>query len=85
MNDTAEVTNLGTVNVSAIKESLPELRALRQAKIDAAESFSDAAKGAAEKAGCRPDVLKAYVTALVKDKEQDFAEKCGQMDMLAEL
>ena len=76
------LSNSGIHNLKPVRDSIGELRALCQRKIDAQESFNDACKAVADKAGLRGPVLAQYVTALVKDKEDEYHEKATQLGLL---
>lgn len=59
-----------------------ELRALCQRKIDAAEAFADAVKAVAEKVNIKPAVLSRYITALVRDKAEQYEAEAKQLALL---
>lgn len=89
MANTATVTNLdtpaeGVHRIQVVQERIHELRGLCQVKLDAAESYSDAIKAVAEKAGIHHAALAAYVNAVVRGKEKERHEKAKQLDLLFE-
>ncbi len=61
-----------------------ELRALCQRKIDAAESYRDAIKAVAEKANIKPTALSRYITAMVRDKAEDYEAEEERLSLLFE-
>src|SRR3990167_5063312 len=71
------------INLHELSESaMGNLRALCQAKIDAAESFTDACEAVADKANLQPAALSAYVNAVVRDKIEKAEEKASQLALL---
>lgn len=83
MTETAQPIDMtGPLKLKPVRDALSELRGLCQRAIDASESYGDACKAVAEKAGLEHTVLKGYVTALVRDKMADHAKKAGQISLL---
>lgn len=73
----------GTVRLDELKgATLRNLENLAHAKAAAADAFSEACKGVAEKAGLDAGVLKRYVTARVNDRLEKFRRESGQMELL---
>ncbi len=84
-DDTALAKAVGdAIKLTEVKRALPELRALCQRKIDAQDSFREAVKAVAEKAGMNAQALSAYVTAVVRGKEDEHHERARQLDLLFE-
>ena len=86
MADAAEdVTHVPrAIRPDEIRQALPDLRAQCQRAIDAAESFRDAAKAVAARAGIEPAALTAYVRAVVTDKLKAQKTRAEQMTLLLE-
>ena len=73
------------VNFSELSRAkIDNLRGLCQAKIDAAESFSDACTALAQQATIQPAALASYITAMVKDTLEKTQEKANQLSLLFE-
>lgn len=74
----------GAIKIAAVLDALPELELACQRKIDAAESFADACKAVATKAGIEASVISTYVTAKVKDTLEKQQKKVEQLNLLFE-
>lgn len=72
------------IKIAAVLDALPELERACQRKIDAAESFTDACKAVALKAGIEPSVVSTYVTAKIKDTLEKQQKKAEQLNLLFE-
>ena len=70
------------INISAIKESVPELESLCNRKVEAAEDFTNAIKVAAIKAGLIPSVLSQYIAARVSDTVKKKSKSAEQLSFL---
>lgn len=73
-----------STKIAAVLDALEELEIACQRKIDATDSFNDACKAVAIKAGIEPNVLSSYITARVKDTLEKQQKKSDQMALLFE-
>lgn len=70
------------INISAIKESIPELEAAYNRKTEATDDFADAIAVAAIKAGLIKGVLSQYIAARCSDSVKKKARSAEQLSFL---
>ena len=81
----AEVSALGKgINLTAMRAAIPNLEALCNAKIAAAEDFRLAVTVAALNAGLLPAVLAQYIVARCTETVAKKARSAGQLSLLFE-
>jgi len=93
MNTTIEVLHLprgridanqqeAIVKLDPVKERIVELEELYANAIQAKEDFSEAVKVTAEASGLIAGVLRKFVVARVKDKQEERQRECEQLQFL---
>ena len=82
-DDATQVRALGQgINLADIRKSMPELEALCNHKIEAAEAFKNAIQVCALTAGLLPGVLSQYVSARCTDSVRKKARSAEQLSLL---
>lgn len=70
------------VNLTVIRDRLPQLESLCLRKIDVSEEFKNAIQVAALEAGLIPSVLSQYITARCNDSVTKKARSAEQLSLL---
>jgi hypothetical protein len=70
------------IETKVIKNNIDELLGRYQKMVSARDSFNDAVKTQAEKAGLMASVVRRYVTAHAKDKTKEAQRDCEQLSLL---
>lgn len=71
-----------TINLTEFKKALPLLSEYCEAKIAAADRFTDECKAIGEKANLHQSVIASYVRASVRNKLAEHRAKVEQMSLL---
>jgi hypothetical protein len=72
------------IKLGEIRQSMPQLEALCNHKIEATEEFSDLCRLVALKAGINPSVLATYITAVCNDTLKKKEMQTEQLTLLFE-
>lgn len=72
------------IKLNEIRDAIPQLEALCNHKIEAAEGFSDLCRLVALKAGVNPSVLATYITAVCNDTLRKKEAQVEQLTLLFE-
>lgn len=84
------VATINTRSLDVIEDAMDNLENLCTMKISASDAFSEACKAVSERAWKERNlkidaaVIRAFVTAKVRDKLEKYHEQAGQMSLLAE-
>ena len=85
MKDKADVKALGQgINLTQLRQALPELEAACHRKIESAEDYKNAIQVVALSSGIIPAVLSQYIQARVTDSVKKKARSAGQLQLLFE-
>lgn len=74
--------SVAVIKLDKIRPRVRELENLYTRKVDASQSFNDAASAAATLAGLDAKVVKKFITARVKDTERKEAKQAEQLQLL---
>lgn len=70
------------IKLSEIRDSMPQLEAACNAKIEVSETFADLCKLVALKTGVDASVLSTYITAVCKDTLNKKQQQVEQLQLL---
>ena len=83
IDDKVLVSALGKgINLTALRQSLPELEAACNHKLEAAEDYKNAVTVCALTSGIMPAVLSQYIVARVTDTVAKKARSAEQLNLL---
>jgi len=74
----------GVVRLETVKVRIDHLVQLKRSATDAATEYAEAVAKTAEDSGCRPGVVKRFVSARLSEKFNDRKEEAQQLSLLFE-